>query len=188
MRSHRRTRSPSTSQFSCKRSGSQSSAACTHEPAAHRPTARSISFGTPPDWRGFLARQRLHSSERAATSPIRTARAAPSKLAGETSRKVGGAEKHLAVQAHAVSNQLPGMNRWCRIRCRRCPRAPRASRACGADIATPAEAAGSTQNAPRTRSRTSRNGPAHSAASLVSRRHVPRVPRCGGLPGSSAPC
>jgi len=83
--------------------------------------------------------------------------------------------------------QLTGMYRWCWIRCRRRPRAPKTSRASGADIVTPAEAV----EAPRTHQERDlarrRNGPAHSAASLVPRRHVPRVPRCGALLGRTDP-
>ena len=79
------------------------------------------------------------------------------------------------------------MYRRCRTQCRRRTCTPNTSRASGVDIVTPAAAV----EAPRTHQERDlarrRNGPAHSAASLVSRRHVPRVCRCGALLGCRDP-
>ena len=74
--------------------------------------------------RAAIAYPLLYLCGRAATPPIRTAREASAKLPGETSANVCGAESTMRVQLRAVSNQLPRMNRWRRIRSRRRPRAP----------------------------------------------------------------
>ena len=187
LRPHRCTRSPSTPQSSSKRSGSQSSATHTTSPPlaarmdiAHRPAQ-------PPTGAAFYP---ISCSIRASGRPPRpicTARATSSRLARETRRKSCGAERHRTVEARGVFSTAAGMYRRCLTRCRRRTRTPNTSWASGVDIVTPAAAV----EAPRTHQERDlarrRNGPAHSAASLVSRRHVPRVCRCGALLGCRDP-
>ena len=63
---------------------------------------RKTSSGTATNWHGFLAHQLLHPSERTATRPIHTARAASSRLARAIRRKTCGAERHRAVEARGM--------------------------------------------------------------------------------------